>query len=531
MLNKEQELAAYSTHNKVLCLAGAGTGKTTCLIARIRHLVEGGVSPSSILVLTFTNAAAFEMESRYKQNQKFIHLPDFFTFHAFCYNLIKTDESVLQAIGYSEVPDVADANKESELFIEAKMQTGINLSTKSWDNPDTLNIHDKYKYDMLSKAMNRLLKKHNLITFDKLCYSVCELFVNNAECILKYKDRYKHIMVDEFQDTDPRQNRFVQSFENSNLFIIGDALQSLYAFRGADSTLIKSYAIDSMWEVHKLTENYRSTVEICEFANENSEHADPQYRTPLQATRHGEPVQVESYPTRYVPAQNNFLRAHIRNILELHNQDTAILCRTNREVDSIRAWLQADGVELRDTATHNYIYKVVRSAVDDDYFMHWLYSMLTRNDMIKFIKTSATSNIALPQERINLILSLTSLTSVHTAHADVSKVSEILSSDSTVDMKYIDCCNLLQLPIQIEHEGAEDAGGWLLQDLENREDIINSGVYVGTVHSAKGLEYDTVILPNVNTETFKLNGEENLNIYYVGITRAKNHLYIFKEGA
>ena len=530
MLNDEQRAAVESTHSKILCLAGAGTGKTYSLVHRIKYLVDTGVSPSSMLVLTFTNAAAFEMESRYRsmlhENFKLIRLPEFRTFHAFCYNLLKIDEDVRKAIGYSGVPDIADSNKESMLLNNAKVQTGIKLSVKGWNDASNLSVSDKHNRDILEKAFVRLLKKENLITFDMLCYQICKLFTDNAECIQKYKSQYHYIFVDEFQDTDKRQYEFVRSFEGANLFIIGDALQSLYGFRGADSTLIKSIASDLEWEVHKLTYNYRSTTDICNYANEYSTYAESTYRVPIHSDKSGGDMQIYTYPTSFEPAQDKFLKARLTEILSEHSSDTAILTRTNLEADALKSWVASQGYTVTDTARIHYVINVIKSAFDIKYLNDWMYSQLTRDEATRYIKFKNPSDTE-TIENCEFILSISKSKRIQDIYTDVSAIKNIIATEDDTNKKYLDCCEYLKLEPNL-HDDTTSLLDRLLSDA-SQEASKSASIYVGTIHSSKGLEYDTVVLPNVDTRKFPLRSEENKNIFYVGLTRAKNNLYVFKE--
>lgn len=329
-LNKEQREAVYTNNDKILCLAGAGCGKTHCMIERILRLVNDGVSPSAMLVLTFTNAAAFEMQTRYlnrRKDQDNPTFPNFRTFHSFCYSLIASDSIVREAIGYGTVPDIATEAEMKEISKMAAEQSGIKLSEKK------LQIASEFIRSTLHKATKRILLNRNLITFDIMCYDVCKLFVEDASCIQKYKAKYEYIFVDEFQDTDPKQWEFVSSFQTSKLFVVADALQAIYAFRGADSSIVKNLADDNNWYKVKLTYNYRSTSQICDFANHNSEHGEESYRVKINSCVEGDPVFCTHYDQLDTLKQIliDCNRFHVNN-----GGTCAILVRTNSEVNKLQ---------------------------------------------------------------------------------------------------------------------------------------------------------------------------------------------------
>ena len=314
-LNEQQQAVVSSNARRILCLAGAGTGKTYTMIARIRRLVADGVDPRSILVLTFTNAAAFEMEQRYSGSKmRPAATPKFGTFHSFCYGLISQDKFIRTLLGYSEIPSVATEAETKHIRNEAAMHLGYKLSEA---------VKDDKKRSALYAAADRIMKQRNLVTFDKMCYDICSLFVHNNGAIKRYKDQYKYVFVDEQQDTDPKQQDFVMSFDESNIMVVGDALQAIYSFRGADSSIIKSLSVNPEWEVHKLSENYRSTVEICEFANSMSTYADNSYRVAIHSDRHGADVVV---------IDNYTHNEQFRDMVKRIEPNTAILCRSNAEI-------------------------------------------------------------------------------------------------------------------------------------------------------------------------------------------------------
>ena len=184
-LNEQQQAVVDSNARRILCLAGAGTGKTYTMLARIRRLVADGVDPRSILVLTFTNAAAFEMEQRYSGSKmRPAATPKFGTFHSFCYGLISQDRFIRTLLGYNEIPSVATEAETKHIRNEAAMHLGYKLSEA---------VKDDKKRSALYAAADRIMKQRNLITFDKMCYDICSLFVHNNGAIKRYKEMYKYI--------------------------------------------------------------------------------------------------------------------------------------------------------------------------------------------------------------------------------------------------------------------------------------------------------------------------------------------------
>ena len=224
-LNNEQMSAVLCDDKKILCLAGAGTGKTTTMLERISHLVDTGVDPSSILVLTFTNAAAFEMKDRYQKKHNKNRIPEFRTFHSFCYYVLSSNVALRRSLGYTETPTIADEAIRKRILREAGSITNIKSSIESLSKKTNRSVKEQYEYETLCKTASKLMQKRNTITFDELSKKVCELFQKDDPGVQVYKNQYRYIFVDEFQDTDPTQFKFIESFPDSKLFVVGDALQ------------------------------------------------------------------------------------------------------------------------------------------------------------------------------------------------------------------------------------------------------------------------------------------------------------------
>ena len=226
-LNEQQQQAVDSDELKILCLAGAGAGKTATMIERITRLTNEGVNPMSILVLTFTNAAGFEMKERYKKANPGKVIPEFRTFHSFCYSLIVKDRNVRRALGYVDVPTIIEEVELKKVQTEAKMMSGVHLSEAKLRGEGTLSQQEQYELELYKKALKRLIREKNIITFDMLCYDVAGLFIQNDPSVLKYKGQYKYLFVDEFQDTDPKQVQFLNSFDSKDVhfYFVGDCLQ------------------------------------------------------------------------------------------------------------------------------------------------------------------------------------------------------------------------------------------------------------------------------------------------------------------
>lgn len=538
-LNEEQQRAVDCDDKKILCLACAGAGKTQVLISRLWRLVsKNAIDPRSILCLTFTRAAAFEMRARYEKLQKastetmtsYMQIkPEISTFHAFCYSLVLHDSAVRSKIGYKRPPIILDPAFVKKFQKEASLQTNVKLSTKKLSRNAARTKSEEHEFKLYDKAFRRLLKQKNLITFDILCEDVCKLFHKADDCILKYLQRYKYIMIDEFQDTDATQVKFMEAFKDSNWFCVGDALQNLYSFRGTSNRFIKDYSQDESWTKIRMNRNYRSTKQICAYANNESTYASPQYRIELVSDKDGDDV-VEQYVTEadyssepVNQAELYYLLSHIKP-----EQQTAILCRTNSEVEYICNFLETHDVDYTTSKKDSTLENVLRSSIDDQYLMDWLSTYLSSDKYANYIRLKTLE----PNPNIKWFVE--NFGKVYWIHNHLQYIAVVrkrtlaaVSGQMSVKDMISEIADLFKIELSEETNYSDMS---VKEAIHALIDQINetklSEVYCGTVHSVKGLEFDNVIISGVKGKHFKLNSEDNLNVYYVAITRAKEHLVV-----
>ena len=527
--NEEQLQAINADAKRLLCLAGAGAGKTATMIARIHRLVSEGADPTSILVLTFTNAAAFEMKDRYHRQFQTNEIPEFRTFHSFCYSILAKDKQILSKLNYNRVPSIATEQQMKELEEKAKKISGADkhLQYNQFNRISLRNKEQQMYYAAYLKVGDKLMRQNNLISFDSLCYDICQLFSLDDPCCKPYKEKYKHIFVDEFQDTDPKQWKFVKSFENSSIFLVGDALQNIYSFRGSTSSIIKALSDDKDWTVVKLHHNYRSTKEICEFANNMSGYASSKYRILLESDREGLPVTTRSDGiTNYVEIVDD---VHVKQILKTIQSlpgSSAVLARSNKEVKYLRDAFSDAGIEVSTASPYSDLCNVLKSCVDLEYGRQWLASLLNKEHYSKYVW-----NTILKEE-----YTFDKFTQEFKKFPEISDMLKLVSSCRKIlygdDLPVNKCkkiCKLAEIK-EIDFKSSaftpEDIVASIVKYLTEQRP---TSIYIGTIHSSKGLEYDNVFLVGVNGNSFKLQDEDNKNLYYVGITRARNLLYVFRN--
>ncbi len=289
-LNEKQKEAVLQTEGPVLVLAGAGSGKTGALTVRIAHLLEIGVKPWNIFAITFTNKAAKEMRERVN-----LLVPEgaedvwISTFHSSCVRILRRE---IEHIGFENDFSIYDADDQEKLMKEVFKQLNFSITDKSFSVKGAMGFISRMKEELIgwedfSKKADRtdlkqvkiakvyeiyqkMLKENNALDFDDLIYRTVQLFRTCPDVLEKYQDRFRYIMVDEYQDTNTSQYEMIRMLAQKygNLCVVGDDDQSIYGWRGANIRNILDFEKDFPNTVTiKLEQNYRSTGKILDAAN------------------------------------------------------------------------------------------------------------------------------------------------------------------------------------------------------------------------------------------------------------------------
>ena len=531
-LTSQQQTAVNSTSSKILCLAGAGSGKSRVLVERAHRLASES-NPESILCLTFTNAAAAEMRSRYKAWYSDAILPIFKTFHGYCYDLICKDARIRQVLGYSSIPTIPSDHVLSTIKISNLLKLSISVSEQTLKKKARTDIKSKYKYDMFLKSVYKELISKNYITFDMMTDMVSELFEKSDASVSIYKKRVSNILIDEFQDTSPDQWKFASSFSDADIFVVADERQAIYAFRGADSSITKSLFKDRTFEKILLDHNFRSTQQICDYANQIIKSSGEPLHIALKSSVSGpsvKEIRSDSAPFVYPLGSNNTAR-FLSEYSKLKGS-TALLFRTNREVSEAVSMLSDNNIKYDAYRVNsNDVKNYLRSTIDDEFAVSWLSDMLPNIAQSEFIRLS---NIVPPEDSRYALFRSNFATNDPVRHycQVIDRLRLIYNSDTPTSTKMTDICAVLNIKNISEFDENIDKNiECLIDSVENHDSNIGNdsqSLYVGTIHSAKGLEWDNVFLWNVNCYSFKLRSEQDWNLYYVGATRAKQNLFVFK---
>lgn len=601
-LNKEQREAAVHTEGPLLIMAGAGSGKTSTMTHRIAYLIkEKGISPYNILAVTFTNKASKEMRDRVEDLVgDGIHMW-ILTFHSACLRILRKHSEILGYKSDFVVYDPTDQKTVIKGCVKAR-----NIDDKSFAPPYLLKIisdckekaitpkkfleanGDNYKMKTVGELYadyEGVLRKNNAMDFDDLIKNTVLLFERDEEVLREYQDRFKYIMVDEYQDTNFMQYRFIKLLAEShnNICVVGDDDQCIYQWRGADIKNILDFEKDFAGaKVIKLEQNYRSTSNILAAAHSVVERNTERKAKKLWTEKEdGEKLvyyraDSEKEEARYISQEID--RLHSK---ELRYKDFAILYRTNAQSRNFEESLSSrdipyrvlgglryyDRKEIKDIVAYM---RLVQNVADDlslkriinepkrgmgDKTVEKLETLAgVRNEsMLESLEDDEIVE-GLPSKAVESIREMVATIMGYHNEKENLKVSDIydgllvktgylngLEQQKTVEAESrIE--NLLEFKSVIYDYEKEDPALSLSSFMErialmaeiDNHDAKEDAVVLMTMHSAKGLEFPVVFLPGMEDGLFPSwrsidspSGiEEERRLCYVGMTRAKERLYL-----
>ena len=353
-LNPQQQEAVYHTEGPLLILAGAGSGKTRVLTHRIAYLIdEKGVNPWNILAITFTNKAASEMRERVDKIVGFGSESIWVsTFHSTCVRILRRHIDRLGFDNRFAIYDTEDQktlmkeicrklNIDTKIYKERSLLAQISHAKDELITPDEMELNagsdfNKKKVAAVYREYQASLRKNNALDFDDLIVKTVELFQNCGDVLENYQERFKYIMVDEYQDTNTAQFKFVSLLASKyeNLCVVGDDDQSIYKFRGANIGNILGFEhVFPDAKVIRLEQNYRSTKNILSAANEViANNASRKSKTLWTENPEGDLIHFRQFMNGYEEAEyvvGEISRAHRENGAKY--KDCAVLYRTNAQ--------------------------------------------------------------------------------------------------------------------------------------------------------------------------------------------------------
>ena len=353
ILNPEQKEAVLHTEGPLLILAGAGSGKTRVLTHRVAYLIEQGVNPWNILAITFTNKAAGEMRERVDKivgmGSESIWVS---TFHSACVRILRRH---IDRLGFDTSFSIYDADDQKSLMKEVCKK--LEIDTKIFKEKMLLGVISKAKDELIDpvemelnaggdyhrqrvasayKEYQAQLRRNNALDFDDLIMKTVELFQNCPEVLDNYQERFRYIMVDEYQDTNTAQFRLVSLLASKyrNLCVVGDDDQSIYKFRGANiGNILNFEKVYPEAKVIKLEQNYRSTRNILQAANDViRNNAGRKEKRLWTENEPGAPVHFRQFQNGFEEAEHIIgnISSHIQKG-EAEYRDHAVLYRTNAQ--------------------------------------------------------------------------------------------------------------------------------------------------------------------------------------------------------
>ncbi len=588
-LNEMQKKAVLKTDGPLLILAGAGSGKTKVLTTKVAYLIEKGVEPSSIVAITFTNKAAKEMKERiYKLVGIEAYNIQISTFHSFGLKIIKENYNLL---GYEKNFTILDS--DDTLSVIKKIMKRMNIDVKT--------LNPRYVKNSISSAKNELitpkeyekyisveyekiiskiyeqyqkeLVKNNALDFDDLLTLPIKLFNEYPSVLKVYQERYKYILIDEYQDTNKAQYILSKmiSAKNKNICVVGDNDQSVYSFRGANYKNILNFEKDYQnAETILLEQNYRSTKTILNAAN--SVIKNNQFRKDKNLWSNNEVGQKVIYHRAYDERNEaDYVISEIRKRLKegITESEIAVIYRTNAQSRVLEEEFLKSGLpykivgsfffynrkEIKDLISY---LKVIYNEKDDVNLERII------NVPKRGIGTKTISNLVSKAtlENISLYEAITSgkelefkkLIDELKTDSETSTLTELIDLilDKSGIKKELEQEKSLEADIRLENleefksitkNFEENEGLVSLEDFLNEISLVSDieehkdnkdRITLMTMHAVKGLEFDVVfvvgmeegIFPHANSSFDKQELEEERRLCYVAITRAKKILYL-----
>ena len=602
-LNKEQQQAVQHTEGPLLILAGAGSGKTKVLTVRIAHLLAQGVNPYEILAITFTNKAAKEMKSRVEGLVGDVATRIWLsTFHSFCAKFLRFELD--NFLGYNSNFTIYDTS-DSQAVIKAALKA-LNLDDKYYPVGSMIGAISDAKNKLLFASdfrkqardfyqqkvadvyeyYERELRKNNALDFDDLLLVAVKLLQSNEAVLDKYSKRFRYVMIDEYQDTNHAQYLLAKLLAShwKNIAVVGDADQSIYAWRGADIQNILDFEKDyPNCTSIKLEQNYRSTKIILDAANAVIENNEGRPKKNLWTDK-TEGAKIQHFTAQSEHEEAAFIGDTIAKKHDIHGVpygDMAILYRTNAQSRVLEEALIKRALPYTMVGgTKFYDRKEIKDVLA---YLRVLYNPFDDLSLLRIInvpkRSIGATTVAKLQDyaRANgtsLFMTLTQLHLVDTIKGKTKEKLEefgILIFTLVAEMEDKTVLDILESILdrtgylaQLEESTdpqdqarAENIGELLsvakdfqdtnpngtVEDFLEQVALVNdvdsfeqeeSKVTLMTLHAAKGLEFPIVFLGGLEEGLFPHSRtlmnpeeiEEERRLAYVGITRAEKELYI-----
>ena len=601
-LNDRQKEAVEYLDGPLLILAGAGSGKTRVLTYKIAYLLEKKiVKPWEILAITFTNKAAKEMKERV-EGLVGAEAQDMWlgTFHSVCVRILKRE---IELLGYSRDFNIFDEIDKDKVIKEVMKK--LNIDDKIYptglikaeiskakevmkdDKQYAKDAQGDFRKEEIAKVYTmyqQTLRTNNSIDFDDIIMLTVQLFLEHPDRLAYYQEKYKYVLVDEYQDTNKTQFLLISLLTagTGNICVVGDESQSIYGFRGADITNILNFEKEfPSAKIIKLEENYRSTKNILNAANEviknNSSKIDKVLWT---QNKEGEKINYKTLNNEYEEVE--YVVETIDDLCRKENKkysDFAVLFRTNAQARVLEEVFMRTGTpykliggikfyarkEIKDIISY---LKLINNKNDNialkriinepkrgigDTALDKLDNMAQEKGMSIFELIQDNMNLAGLRSAGNIILFRDMMNDLM-ANKETFKVSDLikrvlkisgyedmLNAEGTkeTEIRFENLMEFIGVAIEFENENAENTLEDFLDSIALVSDVDNldestEAVTLMTMHSAKGLEFEDVFLVGMEEGLFPskrsieedASTEEERRLCYVAITRAKDQLFL-----
>ncbi|MBX9852457.1 MAG: UvrD-helicase domain-containing protein [Cytophagaceae bacterium] len=606
-LNEPQKEAVLHTDGPSMIIAGAGSGKTRVLTYRIAHLIQKGVDPFNILSLTFTNKAAREMRHRIEKvvgaDAKNLWMG---TFHSVFARILRSEGS---KIGYNSNFTIYDTDDSKtlikqilkELFLDDKIykpSTVLNrisgaknrlISPQEYLNNPTIQSDDassmRPELGKIYQAYQSRCFKAGAMDFDDLLFNTNVLFRDHPDALNKYQDKFKYVMVDEFQDTNLSQYLITKRLaaRNQNICVVGDDAQSIYAFRGADIQNILNFEKDYPdLKIFKLEQNYRSTQTIVNAANSVISKNKAQLRKNVW-TENEEGNLVEVLKAGTDNEEGTLVATAIfedKMHQHLKNSDFAILYRTNSQSRAMEEALRRRNIpykviggisfyqrkEIKDLLSYfkyainqndeqalRRIINYPKRGIGDSTVTKLmgfaeeqgasLWDVITHAN--SFMAGRTVAALELFVEQMRAFISIAESKDAYEAAMDIAKASGVMKDlyeDKTVEglARFENVQELLNAIKEfVDNPDSPDKSlasflqdVALLTDADAEKDMDHDKVQMMSIHQAKGLEFKNVYIVGLEEDLFpsqmmlstRADLEEERRLFYVALTRAEKKL-------
>ena len=601
-LNNNQRAAVEAVNNPILIFAGAGSGKTRVLAYKIAYLLDQGiVVPEDLLAVTFTNKAAQVMRERVTRLIKEKHAPlNIGTFHSICARILRND---IKHLGFTSDFAIYDAADQVALLKIVMADMGVpknSILPKTARNrisyyknkliahdvamKSARTIQDRTIVDIY-KVYQKALKKNNALDFDDLLNYPLEIFENHPRILGKYREKWKYILVDEYQDTNRAQFLLVKMLaeKHKQICVVGDDDQSIYGWRGADIRNILDFGkAFPNCEVFTLEENYRSTQQILTAATAVVENNEDRADKNLSAIN-GEGENLGLIETHDEMEEADAVISALEKEIKINKRtfnDFAILYRTNAQSRALEDSFRRNGipykivggtrfyerkevknllgylrliVNLKDTISLRRVInfpprgiglktvdKCVLQATKDK---KELFDVLNNPEPINIRGKQGESLVNFHNliKKYNDLLTKINASELVRALVDETEILKYYKRQDTIEdqERYANVMEVLNSvdefmernPGSLLHDFLEEVS--LLTDIDEWNEDANH-VTMMTVHSAKGLEFPVVFVTGLEDGLFPLSGalsernlmEEERRLFYVALTRAQQMVYL-----